>query len=143
MNPTRSSIMTRIYLSRTKNFPPQSHRTVWFLPLSLPVAPAPPKPSGIKCSEPWRSFGKSRSSGWLHSFLRTLIALRGCDSFPRRRALISGEEMNKRYRASWNSDRPQKTTCSYLTGTTREPCGKDVKYKQSKKNTNDIWTEDR
>lgn len=45
------------------------------------------------------------------------MALRGCDSVPRRRALISGEVINKRYSESWKSDKWQKTTCSYLTGT--------------------------
>ena len=45
------------------------------------------------------------------------MALRGCESFPRSNALISGEEMNNRYSANWKSDSPQKTTCSYLTGT--------------------------
>lgn len=46
------------------------------------------------------------------------MALRGCESAPRRSALISGDWMNNRYRESWKSDRPQKTTCSYFTGTT-------------------------
>lgn len=105
------------HLSRTKNFPPQSHLTAWFLPEFRPVAPAPQKPSGIRCSHPFMSFGKSRSSGWLHSFLRMLMALRGWESFPRSSALISGEEINSRYSANWKSDSPQKTTCSYLTGT--------------------------
>lgn len=105
--------------SRTKNLPPQSHLTSWFLPLVLPVAPAPVKPSGIRWSDPWRSFGKSSSSGWLHSFFRILIALRGWDSAPRNRALISGEDMNRRYKDNWNSDNLQNTTCSYLTGTAR------------------------
>ena len=45
------------------------------------------------------------------------MALRGCESFPRSNALMSGEEMNSRYSANWKSDSPQKTTCSYLTGT--------------------------
>ena len=45
------------------------------------------------------------------------MALRGCEFVPRSNALISGEVMNKRYNESWKSERPQKTTCSYLTGT--------------------------
>ena len=36
---------------------------------------------------------------------------------PRRSALISGDDMKRRYNDNCNSDNPQKTTCSYLTGT--------------------------
>lgn len=45
------------------------------------------------------------------------MAVSGCESVPFRSALISGEVMNKRYSESWKSESPQKTTCSYFTGT--------------------------
>lgn len=45
------------------------------------------------------------------------MALSGCEFVPRKRAWISGDLMNRRYRSSWNCDKLQKTTCSYLTGT--------------------------
>ena len=105
------------HLSSTRNLPPHSQLTIWFRPRSRALAPAPLNPSGRSFSEPRRSPGRSRSSGWLHSFLRILIALSGCESVPRSRAWISGEEMNGRYSANWKSDNLQNTTCSYLTGT--------------------------
>lgn len=104
-------------LSKTTNFPPHSECTGGFLPFSLALSPAPPYPCGNKASHPRRSSGRFSNSGWLQSFLRILIALSGWEFVPRRRAFISGEAMKCRYRASWNGERPQKTTCSYLTGT--------------------------
>lgn len=107
----------KLYLSKTKNFPLQSQRTVWLRPLSLVLAPAPAKPSGMRSSLPLRSSGRLSNSGWLHSFFRMLMAFNGWEFWPRSSALISGDTINNRYKASWNSDSPQNTTCSYLTGT--------------------------
>ena len=141
--------MHRTYLSNTTNLPPHSHLTPgpeWLLPPPLcALSLAPTNPGGIKASDPLRSSGKSSNSGWLHSFLRTLIAFRGWESFPRNRALMSGELMNNRYSESWRSERPQNTTCSYLTGT---EIGKTWDYRNKRfgvltwENTYDICSTD-
>jgi glucan biosynthesis protein len=68
------------------------------------------------------------------------MALRGWESWPRSNALISGDVMKWRYKASWNSDSAQKTTCSYLTGTTKNVRGQA----ESQNNiTHNTWTKDR
>lgn len=109
--------MGNTYRSRTRNFPPQSHRTDWFLPLLLLFVSPLGKSSGSRSPHPCKSSGKLSSSGWLQSFLRRLMAFSGWESFPRSRAWISGDLIKRRYSCSWRSDSLQKTTCSYLTGT--------------------------
>lgn len=98
--------------SSTVNFPDNSQ----FTTLSRPLPP--PYPAGKTFSLPGRSSGRFNKSGWLTNLRSRPIALRGWESFPRSNRWTSFDVTNVLYNWVWSVDGRQKTTCSYLTGTT-------------------------